>query len=138
MIHRYAQWTRRRASTAQCSPALGVLGLIVAFAVVVYIYRQVILTTIEDAVLAAFGVSVFVAITAVTISTARWYRRQSRARAATATILESRMELPDTWTKTTDDAGVAAISDEAEWLAGGVELAFSPDGKTLVSRDKTK
>lgn len=135
MIHKYAQWTRRQASSAQCSPALAVLGCVVAFAVVVYIYRQVIMTTIIDAVLAAVGVAMFVGAIAVTISTIRWYRKRSRA--VTVEIVDSKMAAPDTWSRRrTDDAEVAAISDEAEWLASGVELAFSPDGKKLVARDK--
>lgn len=135
MIRRYAQWTRRQASSAQCSPALVLLGCIAAFAVVVYVYRQVILTTIEDAVLAAAGVAVFTGTILVTISTLRWYRK--RQRAVTAEIVSSKLEsIPDTWTKTTDEVEVKAISDEAEWLASGVELAFSPDGKSLVARDK--
>lgn len=135
MIHRYAQWTRRQASSAQCSPALGILALIAAFAVTVYIYRQVILTTILDAVLAAAGVAVFVGTIMVTISTIRWYRK--RQKVVTAQIIDSKMEPTDIhWPKQTDDAEVAAISDEAEWLASGVELAFSPDGKKLVARDK--
>lgn len=136
MIHRYAQWTRKQASSAQCSPALGILALIVAFAVTVYIYRQVILTTILDAVLAAAGVAVFVGTIMVTVSSIRWYRK--RQRAVKAEIVSSTMEpLPDTWTKTTDDADTAAISAEADWLAStGVELAFSPDGKTLKVKGK--
>jgi hypothetical protein len=137
MIHRYAQWTRRQASSAQCSPALAVLGMVVAFAVVVYIYRQVILTTVITAALAAVSVAVFVGAIALTISTLRWYRKRSRA--VTAEIVDSKLEPPDTWTRRrTDDAEVAAISDEAEWLASGVELAFTPDGKSLVARGKAK
>lgn len=131
IIHGYAQWTRRQASTAQCSPALAILGLIAAMAITVYIYRQVIMTTIITAVLAAVGIAMFTGAVAVTISTIRWYRQRDKA--VTATIVDSRLEpLPAT------DDSVAAISDEADWLArGGVELAFSPDGKSLVSRDKT-
>lgn len=136
MIHKYARWTRRQASSAQCSPALGVLGMFVAFAIVVYIYRQVIMTTIIDAVLAAVGIAIFTAAIAVTISTIRWYRKHQKV--ATVEILDSKLAMPDTCTKVTDDAETAAISDEAEWLASGVELAFSPDGKSLVARDKAK
>lgn len=137
MIHRYANWTHKQASSAQCSPALAVLGLVAAFAVVVYVYRQVIMTTVIDAVLAAVGVALFTGAVVLTISTIRWYLRQSRARAATVTIVDSKLE-PVDWPTPATDADVAAISDEAAWLAGGVELAFSPDGKSLVARDKAK
>jgi hypothetical protein len=130
MIHRYAEWTRKRASTAQCSPALAALGCVVVFAIVVYVYRQVIMTTIIDAVLAAVGVALFTGAVAVTISTIRWYRRKAAQEASAKPAEDIHWPMP------TDDAGVAAIHDEAEWLASGVELAFSPDGKSLVSRDK--
>ena len=47
-----------------------------------------------------------------------------RAREAATAIpaLESRTDVPAT------DANVKTISDEADWLASGVELAFGPDG----------
>ena len=115
------------------------LGLIVAFAIVVYVYRQVIMTTIIDAVLAAVGVALFIGGVALSISAFRWYRRQHRALKAEAVVVDSKLEPPDTWTRRrTDDEEVAAISDEAEWLASGVELAFSPDGKKLVARTKAE
>ena len=137
MIHRYAEWTRKRASTAQCSPALAILGCLVCFGIVVYIYRKVILTTLIDALMAAAAATVFVAVVAIVVSTLRWYRKSQKV--AKATILSSTTEpMPalaadgDTWTKTTDNAAQAAITAEADWLAAeGVELAFSPDGKTL-------
>jgi hypothetical protein len=126
-MKRYAAWTRKQASTAQCSPALGVLAMIIAFAVTVYIYRQVILTTIIDAVAAAVGIAIFTGAVAVTISTIRWYRKKEKK--VQAEIISSTMEpVP-----TTDNAE-QAISDEADWLASGVELAFSPDGKTLKAK----
>lgn len=129
-MRRYAEWCRRQGKTAQCSPVLGVLGILFVMAVVIYTYRQIIVTTIIDAVLAAVGVAIFVATIAVTISTIRWYRKKSAV--PRAEIISSET-VP---IKPTTDADTAAISDEADWLASGVELAFGPDGKTLVARDK--
>jgi hypothetical protein len=138
MLHRYATWTRKQASTAQCSPALAAAGFIVVMAAVIYVYRQVILTTIITAALAAVSVAVFIGAIALTISTIRWYRK--KAAAERARMVAAPVTMVPSWpteARVTDDAEAAAISEEAEWLAGGVELAFSPDGKTLVSRDKT-
>jgi hypothetical protein len=134
MLHRYATWTRKQGSTAQCSPALAAAGIIVAMGIVIYVYRQVILTTIITAALAAVSVAVFIGALALTISTIRWYRRKTadeRARMAAPVTMVPK------WPAETDDKETAAISDEAEWLASGVELAFTPDGKSLVARDKT-
>jgi hypothetical protein len=135
MIHKYAQWTRKRANTAQCSPALAALGMIVVFGAVIYVYRQVILTTIEDAVMAAVGVCVFVGALALTLSTIRWYRRKAaEERARMASVPETMVPAWAAADRVTDDDEAKAISDEADWLASGVELAFSPDGKTLKSK----
>jgi hypothetical protein len=119
---RYADWCRKQGSTTQCSPALGVAAGIVVFAAVVYIYREVIITTIEVAALAAAGVLTFGVVLAVTISTLRWYRKRAKAMAADpsgATALAT----------ATGDADVKAISREADWLAdAGSELVFDKEG----------
>jgi hypothetical protein len=105
-----------------------VAGLVVCFVIVVYIYRQVILTTVITAVIAAVSVCVLVGAVALTLSTIRWYRRQqARYQQIVAGAAEPIVAA---------DTDAAAISDEADWLATGVELAFSPDGKNLVARDK--
>jgi hypothetical protein len=102
-------------------------------AAVIYTYRQIIMTTIIDAVLAAVSVAAFVAVTATVISTIRWYRRKAAADRADAAT--EPMPIGKLATVTDDEA--AAISREADWLAAeGVELAFSPDGKTLKVKGK--
>src|SRR4249919_894173 len=100
MLHRYATWTRKQASTAQCSPALAAAGIVVVMGIVIYVYRQVIMTTIIDAVLAAVGVALFVGAVALTLSTIRWYRRKAAEERA-------RMAAPRTYEvpEPTDDAG---------------------------------
>ena len=119
---RYGDWCRRRGGTLQCSPALGVIGALLVFGVVVYVYRKVILTTIEVALAAAIGSAIFAGVLILTISTLRWYRKRSKAMAANpsgATALATM----------TDDVEVSAISKEADWLAdAGSELVFDKDG----------
>lgn len=119
---RYADWCREQGRTAQCSPAFGVIGILAVLAAVIYVYRQVIMTTIITAVFAAVGVAVFVGAIALTLNTLRWYRKRARLMTADpsgATALAT----------ATDDADVKALSAEADWLAGaGSELVFDKDG----------
>jgi hypothetical protein len=128
MLHSYAAWCRKRAGTAQCSPALAAAGILLVLGIVIYVYRQLIITTIIDAVLAAVCVCVLVATVAVVLSTLRWYRRKAadeRARMAAPVTMVPHWPAED---RVVDDDDAAAISKEAEWLASGVELAFGPDG----------
>jgi hypothetical protein len=128
MIHRYAEWTRRQGRSAECSPALAAAGVFLACCVVAYVYREVILKTIEVMVVAMVGVVMVVGFTALAVNAIRYYRR-------TARLAEE--PIPDTWTKAPETATMEdeeAISAEADWLASGVELAFSPDGKTLKAK----
>lgn len=119
---RYAAWTRRNGGTLQCSPALGVLAVIVVFGAVIYVYREIILTTLLTAVAAAIAVSVFAGAIAVTVSTFRWYRKRSRAMAVHPSGAVAVSTLAD-------DENVKAISKEADWLAAqGSELVFDSEG----------
>jgi hypothetical protein len=119
---RYADWTRKHGSTLQCSPALGVLAFIAVSGVVIYIYRKVILTTLITAVAAAVSVALLTGAVVLTISTVRWYRRRAKAMAADPSGAVALATV-------TDDADTAAISREADWLAGaGSELVFDKDG----------
>jgi len=136
-MKRYREWTIRQGSTAQCSPALMVVGCIVVLAAVFYVYREVILTTLLDAVLAAVGIALLVGAGAVVVNTLRWYRRQQAAAALDAEQLAMDYEARDTWTKTVDTAEAAAISGEADRLAeAGTELVFTPDGSLAVRNSK--
>lgn len=127
---RYADWCRKRAGTAQCSPALMIIGLIVVAGAVIYVYRQVILTTLITAVAAAVSVALLVGAVALTVSTVRWYRRRAKAMAAEpsgAVALAT----------ATDDAETTAISREADWLAdAGSELVFDKDGNLRAKSGK--
>ena len=122
LSHRYAEWCRRRGGTLQCSPALGVIAAIAAFGIVVYVYRQVIITTIEVALFAAAAAAVFTGAVAFAISTFRWYRKRAKLMAADpsgAVALAT----------ATDDKDVKEISREADWLAdAGSELIFDKEG----------
>jgi ethanolamine utilization protein EutP (predicted NTPase) len=89
---------------------------------VIYVYRQVILTTLLTAVAAAVSVALLVGAVALTVSTVRWYRRRAKAMAAEPSGAVALATV-------TDDADTAAISAEADWLAGaGSELVFDKDG----------
>lgn len=127
---RYADWCRRQGSTAQCNPVLLIPVFLVIVGCVIYVYRQLIITTILTAVLAAVGVAVFVGAVALTLNTVRWYRRRVRLMAADpsgATALAS----------ATDDTEVAAISAEADLLASeGMELVFDKDGNLHAKTGK--
>jgi hypothetical protein len=135
MIHRYAEWCRRRAGTAQCSPALWAAGMFLACCVVAYVYREVILKTVEVMAVAIAGTVMLAGFTALVVSSVRYYRRQVRF-LAEADAIEAE-PVPDTWTSPvvipdiTSMKDEEAITTEADWLASGVELAFSPDGQTL-------
>jgi len=119
---RYADWCRKQGSTAQCSPALGVLGILVVMGTVIYVYRQIIMTTIITAVLAAVGVAVFVGAVAFAVSTWRWYQKRQKLMAADPSGAVAIQTV-------TDDADVKAIGAEADWLAdAGSELVFDKDG----------
>ena len=103
MLHRYATWTRKQASTAQCSPALAAAGFIVVMAAVIYVYRQVILTTIITAALAAVSVAVFIGAIALTISTIRWYRK--KAAAERARMVAAPVTMVPSWPRTASGSG---------------------------------
>lgn len=134
-MKRYAEWTRRQGSSAQCSPALMIVGCLLVLAGVFYVYREVILTTLLDAMLAAISLAVLVGALALIVSTLRWYRRQQAAAAEEARLALD--ALPDTWTKRADDADTAAITGEADRLAdAGTELVFTPDGSLAVRNSK--
>lgn len=127
----YRDWTLRRARSAACSPVLGVLGILVVAAAVCYVYREVILQTLLTALFAVLAVAAIVALGALTLSTFQWYRRRAQKLAeaipAPAVTEDAKVHWPAP--KATTDADERAISDEADWLASGVELAFGPDGK---------
>jgi hypothetical protein len=122
------KWMLRQSTQMNCSPALGVLAIIVVMAITCYVYRQVILTTIETAVLAAVGVAVFTGVIAVTISTLRWYRKRQKAMAADPSGATAMATLAT-------DKSVAQISAEADLLAQeGTEMVFAPDGSLHVKK----
>jgi hypothetical protein len=152
MKERYRGWVLRRARTAQCSPALVVLGMLVALGIVIYIYRELILRTIEIALLAAFTVAAVTAAIAVTLNTIKWYRRRTAMdRQAQARTPEDVGTVAGLALATGDPASAVRVLDakpydsvsaeadrmaeEADWLeADEVDLAVGPDGKLKVRR----
>jgi hypothetical protein len=127
-MKRYAAWCRRHGSTMQCNPVMLIPIAIVALAITCYIYREVILTTLLIGVLALASVAFASGCIAITVNTVRWYRAKAKAERATMVPAAPAAELETT------DADAAAIAREADWLASGVELAWSPDGKSLRAK----
>ncbi len=119
---RYAEWCRRQGRTTQCNPVLLIPVAIVVFGVMVYVYRQVIITTLITAVLAALAVTAFVSIIALLISTLRWYRKREK-------LMAARPDAAVALATATSDKDATALSEEADWLAdAGSELVFDKDG----------
>jgi hypothetical protein len=129
-MKRYADWCRKRGATMQCNPVMLIPIAIIAIAITGYIYREVIFTTLLLAVLAVASLAFATGCIALTVNTFRWYRnRAAQARTAEAKAHGTLAAEP----VATDDAE-ADITAEADWLASGVELAWSPDGKTLRAK----
>lgn len=132
----------RMAGQANCSPALMVLGFLAIVAVVTYIYRNVIMETLIAAGEAIALVSGIAIVGALTVNFLKWNRRRNKA-AAKRREYESGGPIDSVTSghgksggldilKPTTVTDEEAITQEADWLAAeGVELAFSPDGKTL-------
>jgi cation transporter-like permease len=123
MIEKYKRWTIRQANTAQCSPALGVLVGIIVLGVMVYVYRRVVLETL---LIGSIGLTVIMILTLGTALGLAIRRHRAEAEPEPAMVPVA-----------ATDGDVAAITKEADWLATeGVELAFSPDGRTLKVKEK--
>lgn len=132
----YAAWCRKRGATAQCSPALVFLACLIGAAAVIYVYREVILQTLIAAGIVigiVCGVSILVAFT---VNFLRWSKRQQVKRVDAYIAANPLTADGEPVTAPVTDAETEAISKDADWLAGeGVELAWSPDGKTLKAKD---
>jgi hypothetical protein len=131
----YRGWVLKRAKTAQCSPALMVLGMIVVACIVAYVYREIIIHTLIMAGIAVGIVCGTAVIVAFTVNFLRWSRRQQVKR-VDALIAASQPdgEPQDTVPGTVTEEDAKAISEEADWLASGVELAFGPDGSLKTKK----
>lgn len=126
------KWMYKQASQANCSPALGVLGLLVAAVITIYIYHNVIINTLIDAGIAVGIVCGAIITVAFTVRTIRWQRRRNQA--AVDRAIAEPIPAPAVSTHSSEEE----ITAEADWLASGVELAFSPDGKTLKAKTASK
>lgn len=138
----YERWVLRRARTAQCSPALAVLGMVVVAGAVIYVYRDLILKTIELAALTAGTVLLLTATTVLVVSTVRWYRKRPASPApepeagggtAVSGLAMTTQEHEARVSAEADAMAAQAMGAEAGWLAADeVNLAVGPDGKLLV------
>jgi len=123
------KWMERQCGRANLPPAVVALGGVIALAITVYIYRHIIIETLITLLEAIGLLAVLLGAIAIAVNAVRWNRR--RTKAAIEGELRSHGVLAPG-----PDADQAAMSTEADWLAApGTELAWSPDGKSLVARD---
>lgn len=129
--NRYAEWCRKRGGTAQCSPALVVLGMIVVACLVGYVYREVIIhTLIMAGIVVGIACGTGLVIT-LAVNGFRWHHRRAVASIGKA-IADN--PIPVIETEPIDQEQADAMAREADWLASGVELAFDPDGKLKAKK----
>jgi hypothetical protein len=144
---RYRDFCIRQCSTAACSPGLIVIGMLVAIAIICYMYRQVILQTLEVVgvgmiVIGALGAGAAVARLALR------GRRRPRDLPAAVTLSKAKAEFTAADLRAfptaeqairsapiprsdigADPAAITEIADEAAWLEdAGTELAFDEHG----------
>jgi|SRR5215471_14576409 len=113
----------RKYDRIQMSPALSVLILVVGICAIVYVYRRIIIDTLLTMLLAIGLLAAVIFSLAFIASSIRWYRRRRKLAAGT-------QPMPVLGESDRDE-----MAKDADWLAGsGVELAFSPDGSSLVVR----
>jgi hypothetical protein len=138
------KWMERRAGTANCSPALVVLGCVIAIAITCYIYRHIIIETLIAFAAAAGILLLLVAVIALVVNARRYQKRRTQALidAPLAKDTEPMTQLAEP----IDGSPVAAMpkpvdaeamARTAEWLAEeGTELAWTSDGKLVAKGDQ--
>jgi|SRR5215472_12910121 len=135
------KWMERRAGAANCSPALVVLGMVIAVAITCYIYRHIIEETLIAFLEAMAVILVILATAVILINYRRWAKRRTAAaieaemrahgslepEAVASPVLEPAAAMPD---------ADAAMKAAAEWLKDeGTELAWTADGKLVAKGD---
>ncbi len=122
----------------QCSPSLVAVGIMFIGVVWVYVYRKTILEILlwSAFVIACVGAAILVAVIIVIII--RWHRERATERHADIKAKIAHLGPAfgqDEATGMLDSKSDGVISAEADWLSDtAVELAWSPDGKTLKAK----
>jgi len=117
---------------AQCSPAGVGVFLLAGIIVTVWIYHKVIVETLVIATCTIFALAFLFGMTKLAMLYVRWHRAKPREIPATVVAVGAAPASVPAKVKDAD-----AITAEADWLSeDAVELAFSPDGKTLKAKVK--
>lgn len=132
MLRRYNRWAVKQCTRAQCSPLLLIPLLILALAVLVYVYREAILQTLE--------VIALVLVTAIAVSTASviaWFGSRGFIRYRRAHAVALPGPVPTKAKVRKGDPAVVGepgtFAETADWLADdNTVLAWSSDGTTLL------
>jgi hypothetical protein len=143
-------WMVRRSTRLACSPSAVIFGIFIAAGIVVYVYREVILRTIELALFATLTIALMTGVTALALQVIRYRRRvmaeiAGQGAAGQKTIVRqaepelvaipaSAVQQPSTQASEQKVTGEAdAMAAEAGYLdASEVELSMDKDGKLLV------
>jgi hypothetical protein len=86
MMNRYCNWTRRQVSSAQCSPAFGFVVIALGLAVTIYMYRRIILDTLEVAGLATLGLGLATGLIFAIVKAFSWQTHRAPASVPGAVI----------------------------------------------------
>jgi len=133
----------RQCGRLNFSPAMSVLCILIALAVIVYVYRHLIIMTLLYFLLAAGILFAIMATVALAVNYYRWQKRRTEA-AISAEIKAhgAGIERSGSLTAPLPDADMPRpVSPEdmrrtADWLSNpGTELTWSADGKTLTAKD---
>jgi hypothetical protein len=114
-----------------------VLGCVIAIAITCYVYRHIILVTLE-AFAAAVGILALIGATFVIAVNARRYQKRRTAAAIRSALAVDTEPMPQLVTEppAAMPDSAAAMAAAAEWLENeGTELAFTKDGKLVAKGD---
>lgn len=131
--HMYRSFT-----TTQCNPLLFVAAFVVALGVLTYIYRQVILETLEVIAIVACGALVLAGVGGVVMGGIRYHRRHAAFGPVAAGIVPQHREedaepiAQSPYESTAGNPSPDEMAKEADWLADEhVTLAWDPSGQIL-------
>lgn len=129
--HMYRSFT-----TTQCNPLLFVAAFVVALGVLTYIYRQVIIETLEIIALVALGAGCLAIIGGLVAGGIRYHRRHAAFGPVAAGIVPRHEDTEpiaqSPYESTVGNPSPDEMAKEADWLADEhVTLAWDPSGQIL-------
>jgi hypothetical protein len=141
MWQKYSDWSIRQAKSAQCSPALVLLGVAVVLAAVAYVYRHLIIETLEWMGLGIVALLVtYIGVRLAAIAFRSHKHRVQRLHAAgVATRQEAREQEP--WQPKYDSPTLkemASISGDLAKITQADQLRMTEEGDIEVIKMKRK